>query len=190
MRFREPKTDEEKAARQKQDEEQAALPYTVKQNEIESISVEFSVPANLKARDLDIKFTRTTIKAGIKGQEPIIQGDFPHPIVVDDSTWSMTSEGDVKLVDIQLKKSNEMEWWPHVVTSAPKIDVTMIEPGESSLSSIKDGEVRAMAEKMMYDNMKSPEQKQKEKEAENMKRLQQLAEQTGMDFSQATINHG
>lgn len=71
--FREPKTDEEKAARRKQDEEQAALPYTVKQNEIESISVEFSVPANLKARDLDIKFTRTTIKAGIKGQEPIIQ---------------------------------------------------------------------------------------------------------------------
>lgn len=102
----------------------------------------------------------------------------------------MASEGDVKIVDIQLKKVNEMEWWPHVVTNAPKIDVTMIEPGETSLSSIKDGEVRAMAEKMMYDNMKSPEQKQKEKEAENMKRLQQLAEQTGMDFSQATINHG
>ena len=119
-----------------------------------------------------------------------LQGDFPHPIRVDDSTWTMVQDGDKKTIDIQLKKTSDMEWWPHVVTAAPKIDITMIEPEETSLNDLEQGETRAMVEKMMYENMQSPEQKQKAKEAENMKRLKQLQEQTGMDFSQATINHG
>lgn len=137
-----------------------------------------------------INFTRTTLKAGIKGQTPIIEGEFPHPIRVDDSTWTMVQDGDTKTVDIQLKKASDMEWWPHVVRSAPAVDVAMIEPEETSLNDLEQGETRAMVEKMMYENMQSPEQKQKAKEEENMKRIKQLQEQTGMDFSQATINHG
>lgn len=99
-----------------------------------------------------------------------LQGDLPHPIVVDESSWTLetTPKPPGKEVNLHLDKANKMEWWPHVVTTAPKIDVTKIQPENSSLSDL-DGETRAMVEKMMYDQrqketggMTSDEQKKME----------------------------
>jgi hypothetical protein len=134
----------------------------------------------------------------IKGQDPITDGDLAHPILVDESTWTLstlpssskstTTTTPPKQIEIHLDKVNKMEWWAHVITSAPKIDVTKITPENSKLSDLS-GETRSMVEKMMFD------QRQKElgkPTSDEQKKLDLLAkfqkEHPELDFSNAKIN--
>ncbi|KKA30596.1 hypothetical protein TD95_001106 [Thielaviopsis punctulata] len=198
---------EKEAARLKEEVEQAALPYKWTQT-IGDLDVSFTVPGNIKGRDLVINIQKLKISAGIKGQEPVIsvglshthsgiyeanripkKGDLPHAVLVDDSTWTLSTAPDgSKTVEIHLDKQNKMQWWAHVVTSAPKIDVTKITPENSKLSDL-DGETRSMVEKMMFD------QRQKElglptsdeqRKQDILKKFQ--AQHPEMDFSKAKIN--
>ncbi|KAL1965876.1 hypothetical protein VTN77DRAFT_5009 [Rasamsonia byssochlamydoides] len=177
---------EERERKAKEDAEQAKLPYKWTQT-IKDADVTVPVPATVKGKDLDVLLTKTKIRVGVKGQEPIIDGEFPHPIHADESTWTLETTPTGKEVSIHLDKVNKMEWWPHIVTTAPKIDVTKITPEASSLSDL-DGETRAMVEKMMYD------QRQKEMggltsdEQRKMEILKKFQEQhPEMDFSNAKI---
>lgn len=62
----------DRESKKKEEEEQAALPYKWTQT-IGDLDITISVPANFKGRDLDVKLGKDSIKAGIKGQEPIIE---------------------------------------------------------------------------------------------------------------------
>ncbi|KAH8899456.1 CS-domain-containing protein [Thozetella sp. PMI_491] len=185
---KEPTAAEEALARSQEKAEQDALPYKWNQT-IGDLDITFNVPGNFKGKDLVINIQKQKLVAGVKGQEPVISGDLPFPIRVDDSTWTLAPAPDgTKLVEIHLDKISKLEWWPHVVTSAPKIDVTKIVPDNSKLSDL-DGETRGMVEKMMYD------QRQKEmglptsddqKKADILKKFQE--QHPEMDFSNAKIN--
>ncbi|KAJ5090925.1 HSP20-like chaperone [Penicillium argentinense] len=186
---------EEKERKAREVAEQAQLPYKWTQT-IRDVDVSAPIPANIKGRDMEVVLTKTKLKVAIKGQEPIIEvclevtgWRLPHPIRVDESSWTLetTPTPPGKEVNIHLDKVNKVEWWPHVVTTAPKIDVTKIQPENSSLSDL-DGETRAMVEKMMYDQrqketggMTSDEQRK----ADLLKKFQ--ADHPEMDFSNAQI---
>nr|POE77490.1 nuclear movement protein nudc [Quercus suber] len=178
----------DKEAKAQEDAEQAALPYKWTQT-IGDLDLTFLVPGNLKGRDLDVKITKTSLKASVKGQDVVIEGAFPHPILVDDSTWTLDSHpSGQKEVSIHLDKVNKMEWWAHVVTSAPKIDTSKITPENSKLSDL-DGETRGMVEKMMYDQRQKESGKptsDDQKKAELLKKFQE--QHPEMDFTNAKMS--
>ncbi|GAB7353633.1 hypothetical protein MBLNU459_g4046t1 [Dothideomycetes sp. NU459] len=178
----------DKLAKAREAEEQAKLPYKWTQT-IQDLDISANVPGNLKGRDIDVKLTSTTLRAAIKGQAPIIEGTLPHSIVIDESTWTLeTLPSGEKELAIHLDKSNKMEWWAHVVTSAPKIDTSKITPENSKLSDL-DGQTRSMVEKMMYDqrqkDMGGKTSDEQKKEDLLAKFMQQHPE---MDFSQAKMS--
>lgn len=61
----------DKEARAKEAEEQAKLPYKWTQT-IQDVDITISVPSNLKGRDIVVDMKKTSLKVGVKGQEPII----------------------------------------------------------------------------------------------------------------------
>ncbi|KAG8631129.1 hypothetical protein KVT40_000269 [Elsinoe batatas] len=175
--------------RAREAEEQAKLPYKWTQT-IGDLDIVLSVDAKYKGKDFDVKITKTHLKVAIKGQEAIIDGPLPHPILPDESTWTLSPLSPTqKELAIHLDKTNKMNWWPHVVTNAPySIDTSKIVPENSKLSDL-DGETRGMVEKMMYDQRQKEMGKpssDEEKKQEMLKKF--MGQHPEMDFSQAKIS--
>ncbi|GAA6054967.1 hypothetical protein JCM3770_004073 [Rhodotorula araucariae] len=173
--------DAENAAREKR--EQDALPYRWRQT-LHDLTVSVPVPSGTRGKQLDVVLRKDYIRVGLKGATPVLEGTLAKEIRVDDSTWTLD---DSREVTVSLEKVDQQSWWPHVVTSAPKIDTTKITPENSKLSDL-DGETRAMVEKMMYDNQQKQMGKPTSDEQRKADMLRRFQEQhPEMDFSQAKI---
>ncbi|KAK8065430.1 CS-domain-containing protein [Apiospora hydei] len=169
------------AAIAKEQEEQDALPYKWTQTIAELDVVISGIPGNYKGRDIVVDIKKNKLVAGVKGQTP--------SSITSESTWTLSSNADgTKSVEIHLDKQNKMEWWAHVVTSAPKIDVSRIQPENSKLSDL-DGATRGMVEKMMFDQRQKEQglpTSDEQKKADILKKFQD--QHPEMDFSNAKIS--
>ena len=115
------------------------------------------------------------------------QGELAHPINVDECTWTLETTPTGKEISIHIAKAAGSYWWAHIITSAPKIDTTKIQPENSKLSEL-DGETRGMVEKMMYDQEMKRQGKPTSDEAKKNELLQKfMKEHPEMDFSNAKI---
>ncbi|KAL1203114.1 Protein BOBBER 2 [Cardamine amara subsp. amara] len=158
--------------------------YSWTQN-LQEVTVTIPVPLGTKSRSVTCEIKKNRLKVGIKGQDPIIDGEFFHPVKPDDCFWNIE---DQKVISVLLTKQDQMEWWKYCVKGEPEIDTQKAEPESSKMSDL-DPETRASIEKMLFDQrqkqMGLPTSGEIEQE-EIMKKF--MGQHPEMNFSNAKFN--
>jgi len=63
--------------------------------------MEVKVPDNIKSKDLEVVVKATTLKVKVKGQEPIIDGEWFKKIIPGESVlWTLESDGPKRILQI------------------------------------------------------------------------------------------
>lgn len=65
-----------------------ALPYRWKQ-ELGEVDIYVPVPKGTRGKDLAITIKKNKLSVGLKGKEPIMEGELCKEIKVDESTWTI-----------------------------------------------------------------------------------------------------
>jgi len=78
----------DKADRQREADEQAALPYSWKQT-LQDVDIIVPVPKGTRARDLVVVIAKKKLSIGLKGKDPIMAGDLCQDAKIEESTWTL-----------------------------------------------------------------------------------------------------
>ncbi|KAF8898801.1 HSP20-like chaperone [Infundibulicybe gibba] len=174
----------DKEDRERERQEQAALPYTWNQ-ELGEVDITIPVPEGTRAKNLIVVIQKKRLGVGLKNaDEKILDGELCAEIKVGESTWTLDNQA----VLVHLEKLNQSSWWENVLTHHPKINTRKIEPANSKLSDL-DGETRGMVEKMMFDNQQKQMGKPTSDEMKKQEALKKFqAAHPELDFSNAKIS--
>ena len=163
--------------------------YSWTQHDIKEINISIPISSNIRGKDLNVKHDAKEILVEIKGQEPIIKGEFFNTIKPGTFLWSLEEVKNGKVLTITFEKSDTYKWWESIVKGDIAIDTTKINPEPSKLSDIEDPEMKAQIDKMMFDTRQKQMGKPTSDELQKNEMMGQFMKaHPEMDFSKCKFN--
>lgn len=155
---------------------------------LSDVVINVFIPAHVKGKDLIVEYTPKHLKVQIKGQDPIIDGDFPEKVLSEETLWTIDTLDGQRVCQITLDKFDKMKWWDCIIVGDPKINTKKIEPENSKLSDL-DGDTRQTVEKMMFDQQQKQKGLPTSDEMEKQQKLKAFMDaHPEMDFSKAKFS--
>ena len=141
------------------------------------------MPPGTKGRACDVQITKNSLRVGIKGEPPILEGELDAEVKPDACMWSL----DGGEVEVTLQKRDQMSWWKSVIKGRDEINTQKVQPENSKLSDL-DGETRQTVEKMMFDQRQKALGLPTSEDAKKQEAIRKImAAHPEMDFSNAKI---
>lgn len=148
------------------------------------VEIRVGLDKRYKSKELNVKHSATKLTVGVKGQEPLVDGELFMKVKDDDTLWTL-EDGDTIVLTMQ--KCNGMEWWKTVIKGDPELDLQKVQPENSKLDDL-DGDTRKTVEKMMYDQRQKAQGLPTSDEQDKQNVLKKfMASHPEMDFSKAKI---
>ena len=147
-------------------------------------------PASVTSKQLTVVLSPRHVLVVHKAEQRTVLDDELHAaILVDDSTWTLETDkrSQQRVLTLYLRKQNGMEWWSRLSEADEPLDVTKMQPENSSLSDL-DGDTRQTVEKMMTEQRQKAmglPTSEEQKKQDALRRFMELHPE--MDFSQAKI---
>ncbi len=119
---------------------------------LEEVQLIIILEKHIKAKMLDVQLGLNSIHIAKKdGSQVYISGEWFDLIDIDDSTWTISTDSNSKILEVTItKKKTTMTWWDCVIKGEQQIDTQKINPEPSKISDL-DGEMKGTVEKMMFD---------------------------------------
>lgn len=155
------------------------------------MDIKIHLPVDFNRKNLEVVLEANYLKVNYKTQEkPIIDGNWPEEINVDDSLWTLEDdENGIRFLHIVVTKWKTKEgWWKHIAEGQPEIDTSKINPEPSKLGDL-DPEMRGQVSKMMFDMRQKQKGQPSSDELLKQEKLKEFMKaHPEMDFSKAKFS--
>ncbi|CAI5703019.1 hypothetical protein KXD40_003998 [Peronospora effusa] len=114
---------------------------------LEEVSIQMELVQGTQAKDLDCRITSTHLYVALKSNttKPLLEGEFPEQIRVDESIWSLESNHTLLI----LLEKTKPTWWASALKGEPEIDTNQVDSRRSiyEYDEVTQGAIR----KAVYD---------------------------------------
>lgn len=86
------------------------------------LTIVIPVPAGTRGKTCDVEIGSKTLRAGVQGQEAVLNGELEDSIIVDECYWNC----DGKVLEITLQKKDGMKWWSKTVEGEPEVNTKKV----------------------------------------------------------------